>query len=322
MTTFDELVGGGVAAIQGLLGRQETLQLEFKANDRRDPIFEDGVLNKAGKRILAQEASAFANSAGGVIVFGVDCRVVDKIDAAHELTPIASLSRAETSIRDAASELLQPRHDGIRVASVESEPGSDMGFIIVDVPRSDRRPHRSEASGQKQYFKRAGSNSFAMEHYDIEDAFRRASSPILELHASLRRSMSIGTSEAVYHLVLAIENIGTMTAKHISLELGERSGDVYTRSNSGAVVNIVSRLGEKWFIAAPFDFVVHPGQTREFHFFEFRAKRTDGVTCIAGKPVNENPIGFKYVLGAEHMRGTERYMDLHQLILEELAKLV
>jgi predicted HTH transcriptional regulator len=139
------------------------------------------------QEILAKEISAFANSAGGVIVFGVDCRIIDGIDEAVELTPISNLNRAETTVRDATSDLLQPRHDGIRVASVPALNDSTTGYVIVDVPRSDRRPHRSEAANQKEYYKRIGSRSYPMEHYDIEDAFKRSTAPILALDVGLIR---------------------------------------------------------------------------------------------------------------------------------------
>lgn len=52
------------------------------------------------------------------------------------------------------------------------------------VERSDRRPHRSEASGDKRYYKRAGDSSFIMEHYDIEDAFNRTTPAELQLALS------------------------------------------------------------------------------------------------------------------------------------------
>jgi hypothetical protein len=78
-----------------------------------------------------------------------------------------------------------PRHDGIRLAAVRSEQQSGAGYLLVYVERSERRPHRCEATGEGRYFKRAGDNTFPMEHYDIEDAFRRASLPDLAMKWSL-----------------------------------------------------------------------------------------------------------------------------------------
>lgn len=303
MTTYDELIEGGEAAIESLIGRQETLQLEFKANAHQDPIFVEGSLTKSGKKILAKEASAFANSAGGVIVFGVDCRLVDKVDQAQKLTPISSLSRSETSVRDAAADLLQPRHDGIRVAAIKTSADPGSGFILVDVPRSERRPHRSEATDQKQYFKRSGSSSFPMEHYDIEDAFRRTSSPVVEVEVTFEPSTQIGLDEFHYIMKIGIKNTGEVTAKLINLQIWDRHGAAFGRDQYWQPLVKESTYGRKIHLAGPLDFAVHPGESRLFHQYTFVARTTiHGKVDCGGMDLTPGSIGFDYFLSAENMR--------------------
>lgn len=307
--TYDELVSGGETAIESLLGKQENLELEFKANDHREPIFIDGALTKPGKRILAKEISAFANSAGGVIVFGMDCRKIDGVDQAEKLTPIPVISRAETTVRDAASELLQPRHDGIRVASIPSKEGADAGYIVVDVPRSERRPHRSEATDQKQYFKRSGGSAFAMEHYDIEDAFKRISSPSLRLEVSYTSTMAIGPDEQHYKLNIALENTSNVTAKMISLQVWGRNGAPFSDDRHGPVAVTQSHYNGRLHFAGPADFVIHPGEKRIFHTFIFVARTTPEGGVVCGTfDLEPGSIYFDYSLSAENMRmKTDRY---------------
>jgi len=301
--TYDELVSGGEAAIASLIGRQESLQLEFKANDDRDPIFVDGAITKSGKKMLAKEISAFANSAGGLIVLGVDCRPVDKVDQAVKLTPILRLSRAETTVRDAASELLQPRHDGIRVASIRSEEVADAGYIIIDVPRSERRPHRSEATDQKQYFKRSGGSAFAMEHYDIEDAFNRASSPSLILEVSYSAGMQVGTQEQHYKLDIALENTSDVTAKMISMQIWNRHGAVFGDDRHAQVSAKQTFYKGRYHFAGPMDFALHPGEKRLFHAFTFVARTTiDGGVVCGRYDLEPGSIHFNYSISAENMR--------------------
>ncbi|MQB20527.1 ATP-binding protein [Agrobacterium tumefaciens] len=301
--TYDELVSGGEKALRSLLGKQETLELEFKANEPRDPIFESGALTKPGKKILAKEISAFANSAGGLLVFGVDCRVIDKVDQAERLTPIPSLARAETSVRDAASELLQPRHDGIRVASIPSDEAHDSGYIVVDVPRSERRPHRSEATDQKQYFKRSGASAFAMEHYDIEDAFRRLSSPSIKLEVSYSSGLRVGIDEQHYKLELALENTSDVTAKMISMQIWDRSGAVFGEDRHTPVLIKQSFYKGKIHLAGPVDFALHPGEKRLFHQMLFVARTTtDGLVVCGTYNLEPGSIRFDYSISAENMR--------------------
>ena len=105
-------------------------------------------------------------------VIGVICKPIDGIDAASELDPIPNWKRALSDVSSAVGDLLQPKNDGINVQGFPSSAADADGYLLIEVPRSKRRPHRCEARGAKQYFKRSGSGSYAMEHYDIEDAFR------------------------------------------------------------------------------------------------------------------------------------------------------
>lgn len=118
-------------------------------------------------------------------MFGIGCRKnSDGADGATALEPNpepVALSVVSTAVGD----LMQPKNDGIRVAGLASNADQNAGFIVIDVPRSERRPHRSD---QKLYYKRAGSSSYAMEHVDIEDAFRRISVPELTMKADMRNT--------------------------------------------------------------------------------------------------------------------------------------
>jgi hypothetical protein len=301
--TYDELVGGGEEAIASLIGKQESLQLEFKANDARDPLFVDGAITKAGKKILAKEISAFANSAGGVIVFGVDCRVVDKVDQAEQLTPIPGLARAETTVRDAASELLQPRHDGIRVASVPTNEDTNAGYVVVDVPRSDRRPHRSEATDQKQYYKLSGESAFAMEHYDIEDAFKRISSPSLALEVSFERNGTYGSDEHHFKMQFALKNLSGVSAKLISVQFFNFQGALLGQNPFSTSMVKGSMYEGKNHLAAPMDYALHPGENRFFHDFTFIARTTPEGAVVCGTfDLEPGSIHFDYTISAENMR--------------------
>lgn len=99
-------------------------------------------------------------------MFGIGCRKnSDGADGATALEPNPE-PVALSVVSSAVGDLMQPKNDGIRVAGLASNADQNAGFIVIDVPRSERRPHRSD---QKLYYKRAGSSSYAMEHVGIED---------------------------------------------------------------------------------------------------------------------------------------------------------
>ena len=156
-----------------------------------------------------------------------------------------------------------------------------------------------------------------MERYDIEDAFKRASSPALTLCIAFHRAMTMG-DEAEYHLQIAIKNSGEETAKSITMQLWDRSGAVFGHDNYSRFKNQTSDFEGRRYIAAPANFVVHPGETRQFHHFTFRMSKRDGSLKLGNELLDEHTsVSFKFSLGAENMRVEDRDIDLLDLILAE-----
>ena len=89
-TLLQELVEGGWQFVHDLASepRQETLHLDFKV--KADP--RKSALDRDDKKNFSKALSGFANSAGGIIVWGVEARRgSDDVDAAVAVHPISGL---------------------------------------------------------------------------------------------------------------------------------------------------------------------------------------------------------------------------------------
>jgi hypothetical protein len=176
---YDQLLAGGEGAIEQLVAerRQENVSLEFKTKSDRGT----GEPNREDKRNLAIALSALSNSMGGLLLWGIAARKdEDEIDCAAELQPIANIGRFKSDATRLISQALMPRHEGILVEAVPAALPTGAGYLAIYVERSERRPHRAEL-GVGRYFKRIGDSSVAMEHYDIEDSFKRLVVPWLDV---------------------------------------------------------------------------------------------------------------------------------------------
>jgi hypothetical protein len=176
---YEQLVAGGEPAIEQLRAerRQENVSLEFKTKANPGT----GEPNKVDRRNLGIALSAFSNSMGGLIVWGVRAeKNADKVDCATELQPIEEIERFKADVTRLLSQALMPRHEGIFVEAIPAGNSQGAGYVAIYVERSERRPHRCEFV-ERQYFKRIGDSSVAMEHYDIEDSFKRLVVPWLEV---------------------------------------------------------------------------------------------------------------------------------------------
>ncbi|MCR9237443.1 MAG: ATP-binding protein [Alphaproteobacteria bacterium] len=330
---FDRLKSLGEELIIQMIEseQQESLTLDFKANVEKpgEPLFENEgkKLTKTGRRTLAKAASAFANSMGGVLVIGIDCRAIEGIDCARQITPIPFLSRALSTINNELHSITVPPIGGIEAMHIPIEGGSS-GLIVLSIPRSARRPHRSSATGAKSYYKRSGTSTVEMEHYEIEEAFLSNLAPELVLTFAIISSGSGGSGaepgERKFSFVAQIiaENFGGGLAKHIFFQCQQEHhvlrqfGEAFNPSkNQIGVVDGVQQ------VALPSDLVVHPGTKRIIEKFPIEAffnKETNEMRVgdLRCKANSAHLFEFVFLISAEGMRQKRQTVEfeLRELI--------
>ena len=129
---FDDLNRDGETGLAALVTarQQENVQLDFKSKaDARH-----GSPNDDDKRTLAEALSGFANSAGGLLIWGVDARKgPDGVDCAQSLLPIAQIERFSSAITGLIGQLVMPRLEGVRTAIVPASvtPSLDTCYLML-----------------------------------------------------------------------------------------------------------------------------------------------------------------------------------------------
>ena len=178
-----------LAKIEGFVadGQEEHLSLEFKSVDGSD------LHAGSDRKNLARALSGFANSAGGIVVWGVRTRPNKTgLDVAAELVPIPNVSAFVAKLHELTPLYVTPPVEEV-IHRKFGRP-DDSGFAASFIPESDRGPHMALA-GHHRYFKRAGDRYYRMEHFDISDMFGRRQRPALRLAYSLRLGSSFGGPE-------------------------------------------------------------------------------------------------------------------------------
>jgi len=197
---------------------KEDLHLDFKILSGGDNF------NRDDRKNLAKAISGFANSDGGVLVWGVDARPDGSgADVVLELSPITNCSVAFSHLQAYTGKAVSPLVTGVENRMIELQDGS--GFLATFVPRSDTAPHMA-CLGEARYFKRSGDSFYRMEHFDLEDMFGRRAHPKLEFLLSpfanlpSRASLSEGGQRSVVvNFVLALANAGRGIARFPYLQI-------------------------------------------------------------------------------------------------------
>lgn len=98
--------------------------------------------DSSAKHELLADVTAFANSGGGDIVYGVDENNAAEAFAVCPLE-LASVDQEVRRLQDFLLNLSEPRLPGVQVHAVEVTEGSALGYVlIIRVPQSWAAPHR------------------------------------------------------------------------------------------------------------------------------------------------------------------------------------
>lgn len=176
----------------------ESVGLEYKSSK---------ILAKGEIGPICKGVSAFANSAGGTFVIGIDAKdgrtTLDdgwqgqsKLDWIYRAINSGTFPAVETAI----------------VKEVQGESGK---YYVISVGVSKDAPHQGQ---DNRYYKRRGSHSDPMEHYEIEDVRNRPKGKGSPLEISLFpegllasfKVRNISESDVIDHLKISVESNFTL----------------------------------------------------------------------------------------------------------------
>jgi hypothetical protein len=212
---------------------EEHLNLDYKGSDALlNDVDPSKVPGDGKKKEIAKDVSAFANSAGGVLVYGIqevgnvpvslDCKLDPKITTREWLEQVINSG-------------IKPKIDGIRINPVALDataPGRVA--YVVDIPQSDRAPHMAP---DNRYYKRVNFMSVPMEDYEVRDVMNRSQSPHLEMKVEFEEkllaiSMDQNMSEPV-ELLLVARNLSSTPAEYAIFTLYAEDGLALRASEPG-----------------------------------------------------------------------------------------
>jgi Putative DNA-binding domain len=193
-------------------GREEDLSLDFKL------VAQPAFSSREDRRSFARALSGFANSDGGVILWGCDARKgKDDIDRLQSIPGVADPDLAIARLNELTGDAVRPIVDGVRHRRIDV---NGVAVIATLIPRSDTAPHMAKC-GENRYFKRSGDSFYPLEHFDIADMFGRRPQPRLGATFTVRPSGGSGR-QASGVVVVAISNAGrgiaTAPALHLKVD--------------------------------------------------------------------------------------------------------
>jgi hypothetical protein len=189
------------------MGRAEDLFLRIKHGGAdevclmiREPVVEELFLDYKGaatdvpfkklapsdRKNLAKAVSGFANSEGGIIIWGVDCRQSPPHGDVPTLDPISNPTAFKSLLEGAITGVTLPAHSGVENIALQISGQSD-GFVVTHIPIGMHVPYRT-LGDKEEYYIRAGSNFAPTPHAVLAGLFGRAPQPKLNIKVDLQRA--------------------------------------------------------------------------------------------------------------------------------------
>lgn len=190
----------------------ETEWLEFKGCDR---ISESQI-----KSYWSEALSGFANTGGGVLVWGLDARKepetqVDKVIGVS-LHPDAEVLASR--LRELVVQSVDPPIGGVEIKPIRRD-NSKAGFVVCFIPEGKAKAHRAE-SADRNYYLRIGTSFVIPPVSVLRSLFSpKAGAYLVPSIWVVPRSVT-PSEETNLRFIFCLRNTGTLTARNISILIG------------------------------------------------------------------------------------------------------
>jgi hypothetical protein len=182
-----------------MIGKEfESSYLECKEKSRPDRSETD--LQDVSN--YAKALSGFANTSGGILIFGLKANKDNDVDIINDIVPITNIQKFESRLRELESRIVERPIAGVEYRAIITSDRD--GILAIYIPQSIWLPHRSIKDSK--FYIRAGGTFQPIDLNLVEDLFfRRRFKPKLELSVHVRDSMNI---------IISITNRGEASARN------------------------------------------------------------------------------------------------------------
>lgn len=147
----------------------ETLTLEFKGPD---------ALKKTDKckREISKDVSAFANSVGGTILYGIN-ESEEEPSCAESMSPVVPAEISTEWLDQVINSNIHRKINGVKIIPIPIKTDDSEGVVYaIQIPESTTAHQASD----HKYYKRSNGRSAPMEDYEVRQTMIRASHPAYE----------------------------------------------------------------------------------------------------------------------------------------------
>lgn len=192
--------------IQKLIDEGETEGQYLECKSPQSPSLDRGL-----KQQLAEEVSAFTNTGGGVILWGVSTthHQQSKMDVLSAIEEIGSVRNLKKQIDLATATTTEPQIISCQSKVILRVSGNTKGIIVTYIPPTPGDPIRTTTN--REFFIRIGAERNKMPYETIKRMFAGTSGP--DLFALFNNKIVVKQDDGSWRVPIVIQNNSSAAAK-------------------------------------------------------------------------------------------------------------
>ena len=116
----------------------------------------------------AKDVSALANTAGGVLLYGVDEDSDGRLTVLNPIVLENQRERIDQIVRSSVDEV--PR---FTISRIETQTDGSKGYLVVVVPPSERAPHMVIVKGERRFYGRGETGNYILSQTEVGRLYER-----------------------------------------------------------------------------------------------------------------------------------------------------
>jgi hypothetical protein len=266
----------------------ETEWLDFKGMPQAQDIGD----------IWSSSVSGFANTGGGVLIWGIDARRdASGVDCAAGMRLVDQPASFRQRLIDLSQDLADPPVLGVDLIPLDDAAVPGKGFVICLIPESTFKPHRALRCKNKPYYIRVVDRFEVAPHSLLRTLFYPVSNPRFAVRVDAVRGGWQADNQGVAQTMdivfaVRVSNSGTATARDLFVRMEvDQLGEIHHRESIPTDAHV--RRNGTLFVGAEARRPLHPGS--ELVLLQFHRR----VTCANGEPVYDfHHVRFDFSLFA------------------------
>jgi hypothetical protein len=185
---------------------EESINIDFKAGDALSKI-------DAKKKEISKDVSAFANSNGGIIIYGLN-------EINHKADSFSFIDGNEFTkewLEQIISSTIQRNIPDLKIFPIRHNGKIEETVYVVQIPESTEAPHICK---DKKFYKRYNFESVAMEEYEVRNLYGRKIKSKLALRGyNISFLEKNGFDKYVFYCSSGISNVGELEVSNYKINV-------------------------------------------------------------------------------------------------------